>query len=264
MLIISFAEEAHFGGFSCLAGVPHCGLFSPLKWNSHSSKVEGIDPGFLRDFQVEVLDPEFLYAIHKHQAKISRFFIRHAVYHQCRSARVSNYKDILISVSQDESFGKKIVAPTSCIGSLAENGDVTPTFHGFRVMRGNETVNQSISCSFDPATLVCLSCGIEHPALSDKPIVIIMSDQNFVPSLGTNDGNCIQIVRLENASLMELFKLAAEMFGNVTLAEGAFSCSDPSHTWVETEPLSMLVTGRRWLHFPPGHGEESGSVLSYR
>jgi hypothetical protein len=88
-------------------------------------------------------------------------------------------------------------------------------------MRGNETVNQSISCSFDPATLVCLSCDIEHPAFGDKPTVMIMSDQNFVPSLGTNDGNCIQIVRLENASLMELFELASEMFGKVALAEGS-------------------------------------------
>jgi hypothetical protein len=88
-------------------------------------------------------------------------------------------------------------------------------------MRGNETVNQSISCSFDPATMVCLSCSVEHLAFGAKPSVILMSDQNFVPTLGTSDGNCIQIVRLENASLTELFELATEMFGNVTLAEGS-------------------------------------------
>jgi hypothetical protein len=64
------------------------------KWNSQSSKVEGLDPGFFRDFQVkdldpgffrdfevEDLDPGFLYAIHKHQAKISRFFIGHIFYY---------------------------------------------------------------------------------------------------------------------------------------------------------------------------------------
>ncbi len=45
------------------------------RWNSQSTKVQGLDPGFSRAFQVEGLDPGFLYAIHKHQAKISRFFI---------------------------------------------------------------------------------------------------------------------------------------------------------------------------------------------
>ncbi len=47
------------------------------RWNSQSSKVEGLDPGFSRAFQLEGLDPRFLYAIHKHQVKISRFFIRY-------------------------------------------------------------------------------------------------------------------------------------------------------------------------------------------
>ncbi len=144
-----------------------------------------------------------------------------AVYYQCRSARTSMYKDILVSVSQDESFGKKINAPSTVIGSLEANGDVTSTFHGSCVMRGNDTVNQSVSCSFDPATLVCLSCNAEHPVFCEKPSVILMSDQNFVPKLGTNDKNCIQVVRSENASLIELFELAVEMFENATLAEGS-------------------------------------------
>jgi hypothetical protein len=51
-----------------------------MRWNSQSSKVEGLDPGFSRDFQVEGLDPGFLFAIHKHQAKISRFFIGYYVF----------------------------------------------------------------------------------------------------------------------------------------------------------------------------------------
>jgi hypothetical protein len=42
---------------------------------SHSSKVQGLDSGFSRAFQVEWLDPGFLSGIHKHQAKILRFFI---------------------------------------------------------------------------------------------------------------------------------------------------------------------------------------------
>jgi hypothetical protein len=48
-----------------------------------------------------------------------------SVYYQCRSARTSMYKDILVSVSQDESFGKKINAPSAVIGSLEGNGDIS-------------------------------------------------------------------------------------------------------------------------------------------
>jgi hypothetical protein len=37
-----------------------------------------------------------------------------AVYFQCRSARMAGYKDILVSVSPDESYGKKTVGPVAC------------------------------------------------------------------------------------------------------------------------------------------------------
>ncbi len=97
-------------------------------------------------------------------------------------------------------------------------------------MRGNETVNQSISSSFDPAKLMCISCSSEHPVFYKKPVVIILSDQNFVPSLSGKCGDCIHIVRLENASLLELFELATEIFGDVTFQEGSnFMFGSGSH-----------------------------------
>jgi hypothetical protein len=144
-----------------------------------------------------------------------------AVYYQCRSARTSMYKYTLISVSQDETFGKKITAPSTVIGLLEDHGNIARTFHSSRLMKGNVTMNQSESCTFDPSTRICISCKSEHPAFSKKPSVVLMSDQNFVPTLGTDDCNCIQIVRLENASLTELFDLAVEMLGDLTFAEGS-------------------------------------------
>ena len=53
----------------------HCSSETSLRWNSQSSKVLGLDPGFSRAFQVEGLDPGFLSAIHERLCKISRFFI---------------------------------------------------------------------------------------------------------------------------------------------------------------------------------------------
>jgi hypothetical protein len=55
----------------------HIGTPRPQRWNSQSPKVKGLDLGFSWAFQVEGLDPRFLYVIHKHQVKISRFFIGH-------------------------------------------------------------------------------------------------------------------------------------------------------------------------------------------
>jgi hypothetical protein len=97
-------------------------------------------------------------------------------------------------------------------------------------MRGNETVNQSISSSFDPAKLICISCGNEHPVFAKKPVVILFSDQNFVPTMQGKGGDCIHILRMENASLLELFDLAKEMLGDVTFQEGSiFMFGSGSH-----------------------------------
>ncbi len=40
-----------------------------------------------------------------------------AVYHQCRTARVSSFKDVQVSVSKDETFGKTITIQTPLVGS---------------------------------------------------------------------------------------------------------------------------------------------------
>jgi hypothetical protein len=153
-----------------------------------------------------------------------------ALYFQCRSARLSSFKDNLISVSHDESFGKKLVAQSPLFGSLEDHGNLDKTFHGSRTMRGNEIVNQSISSSFDPAKLMCVSCSNEHPIFDKTPVVIMFSDQNLVPTLSGNCRDCIHIVRLENASLLELFELANEMLGEVTFQEGSlFMFGSGSH-----------------------------------
>jgi transcription elongation factor Elf1 len=139
-----------------------------------------------------------------------------AVYFQCRSARTSGFKDVLISVSQDDSFGKKLTVQSPCIGSFEDYGSITDTFTGSRVMKGNATVNQSVSMSFDPSKLNCVSCGNEHAVITKNPTVVIFSDQNLVPTLSCNNGSCINIVRIENASLKELVDMASEIFVDTT------------------------------------------------
>ncbi len=144
-----------------------------------------------------------------------------ATYFQCRAARMSSHKDLLISVSQDESFGKTVTVQSATIGSFEDHGNLTSTFLGSRMMRGNETVNESLSASFDPAKLICISCENEHSIIGKNPSVVVFSDQNFVPSLSCASRGCISVVRIENSSLLELYEMASEMFGGVNFPEGS-------------------------------------------
>jgi hypothetical protein len=153
-----------------------------------------------------------------------------ATYFQCRAARMSSHKDLLISVSQDESFGKTVTVQSASIGSFEDHGNLTNTFLGSRMMRGNETVNQLISASVDPAKLICISCETEHSIIGKDPLVVMFSDQNFVPSLNCTSRECISVVRIENSSLLELYEMASEMFGSMTFPEGSvFLFGSASH-----------------------------------
>jgi hypothetical protein len=130
----------------------------------------------------------------------------------------------LISISRDSTFGQKVTSATPCIGTFEDHSGIDKTFHGSRFQRGPLTVNQSISASFDLAKLVCVSCDTEHPVISDCPLVLLFTDQNFVSSLSSPSKECINIVRIENTSLEELFEILKEMFGNLKLPDGTVMC----------------------------------------
>jgi hypothetical protein len=144
-----------------------------------------------------------------------------AIYHQCKSARLYSRKDVLISVSPDASFGKTVIVQSPLLGSFSDRNDIEHTFHGSRVMKGSNVVNESLSCSFDLSKLNCISCGVEHSIIGKDPLVVLFSDQNFPGMLNSRHGKCINIVRLENSSLFELFDIAREIFGQVQLPEGS-------------------------------------------
>jgi hypothetical protein len=171
-------------------------------------------------------------------------------YYQCNSARTACRKETLVSVSHDSSFGKTVTVQSPPIGSLLDHGEMDQTFHGSRVMKGHTIVNESISCSFDPGNLKCLSCAGEHNIIEKTPVIIVLSDQNFPANLGCADGKCINIVRMENASLLELYEIAKEMFVTVPLPEGSIlmigsasylgrtGTSQYARSWTEVVALS--------------------------
>jgi hypothetical protein len=106
-----------------------------------------------------------------------------AMYYQCRSSRLAGRQDTLVSVSQDSSFGKIVTVQSPPIGSFEDHDNFHSTFHGSRVMKGNVVSNETISCSFDPGNLTCISCGTEHNIIGKEPIIVLFSDQNLFPRL---------------------------------------------------------------------------------
>jgi hypothetical protein len=151
----------------------------------------------------------------------SNFTVLDAMFHQCRASRLSGFRYTLVSISSDNTFGEKIVSPTVPIGTFEDHNGLKNTFHGSRLLRGNVTVNQSISLSFDPTNLVCLSCTEEHIVIGTKPVTICFADQNFVASVPFTNGNCVSVVRVENSTLIELLDIAREIFGNIKVPEGS-------------------------------------------
>jgi Zn finger protein HypA/HybF involved in hydrogenase expression len=147
-----------------------------------------------------------------------------AVYYQCRSARIAKTTTDLISISRDSTFGQKVTSITPSIGTFEDHTGIEITFHSSRFQKGTVTVNQSISASFDPAKLVCVSCSSDHPVVQKNPIVVFFTDQNFVPTLSPNCSECINVVRIENASLIELFEISKEIFGNSKFPDGTILC----------------------------------------
>ena len=138
------------------------------------------------------------------------------LYYQCRSTRMSATADVLVSLSPDETFGSLCESVIERVGSFdSEKDKIKGTFHGCRVRKGGSEVNQAVSMSFDPTDLHCISCNKQHPLSTGNPITVFVSDQNFVENLSalpTKSHSCLNVIRLEDASLEELADFVAEVF----------------------------------------------------
>jgi hypothetical protein len=145
--------------------------------------------------------------------------INHPIYHRCKLARQSDYKDKLVSVSVDDSFGRKIFSQ-----SFSDHLDIEKTFHGSRILVGNVPVKQLINLSLDPTSLVCVSRKKEHKILNKPPIKIFFSDQNFVSSISGNNNECLCIVQMEDAWLSDLWAFLRKSWEIISFLRGAFSC----------------------------------------
>ncbi len=188
-----------------------------------------------------------------------------SVFYQCRAARIANLQRATINLCPGADFGTKIEKNFEQIGSLDKVGGVgvLKTFHGGRLCKSGKPINQSISTTFDPATLRCITCEKEHSIFQENlnPIVLVLSDQNFIPFLPILGGDCLAIVRVENSSLPELVDFAFEIFDSFRPPTGSvLMLGSPSHLhsvgtsayatdWVDA--LARLETRWEGVHVCP-------------
>jgi len=145
---------------------------------------------------------------------------------QCVAARAASCQIEATSIAPDATFGKTLKLDAEQIGVLDQEGakGLEKTFRGARVKRGGETVNQSVTMTVDPTNLNCIVCTTEHSVVQShhKPVVVVLSDQNFVPVWPeTNPDSCVVVIRMSNPELHELFEFLFELFDRTTLPDGS-------------------------------------------
>ncbi len=175
-------------------------------------------------------------------------------------------------------FGKSVPVRSERVGNinLAADKDLYKTFRGCRVSSKGTEVNQVLTSSFDPSTLLCVTCEKEHNILPEDgtELVIMVGDQNFVSCLSGKEG-CVPVVRLEDPTLMELFDITLEIFDRYPLPAGTlFLVGSTSHLQEMGTTIYALDWVRmcreyssRWKHvkvgpLPPILREQSGSAIT--
>ncbi len=121
------------------------------------------------------------------------------------------------------------------------------------ILRHRMDTMQNISCSFNPADLMCEGCKGrgKHSVVgaeNGEPVVLVIADQNFPPVLYSGDGGaCIGVVRVEHGSIRDIGFLVADLLDGMMLPTGSVilvgSVSDLARQGVSgyTEELTRTI-----------------------
>ncbi len=148
-----------------------------------------------------------------------------SAYAQCKAAREAANRRTVVDISCNENSLVSSSVGGDKVGSMDRgvNNSIENCFKGARIEKNGVLVNQYLSCSFDPATMVCISCETEHKFQEggEGTECYCLTDQNFIASLpGSESKDCLKIVRIENASLVELANVFLEILEGKTVKPG--------------------------------------------
>ena len=146
-------------------------------------------------------------------------------YAQCKAAREASNRRTVVDISCNENAMVSSTLGGDRVGSMDRGVDksIENCFKGARIEKNGVLVNQYLSCSFDPATLVCITCESEHRLLEggEGTECFCLTDQNFIATLpGSESKDCLKIIRIENASLIELANIFLEILEGKNVKPG--------------------------------------------
>jgi len=151
-----------------------------------------------------------------------------ARYKTCKAARAARTEHEVSDISTERFEGAAEEGTTikkermSEVGSMndAWDDDIKKCFHGARIEQGGQQVHQFLSCSFDPATMRCITCDAEHN-VGGEGECYVLSDQNFFATVpGAPGKKCMNVIRIENGGIMELAQIFNEIMENKPLQSG--------------------------------------------
>jgi len=185
------------------------------------------------------------------------------LYQRCKSARNANLLVNSTDCTSGTNLGNTSSVTENRVGSLESNDDnwLAKIFRGSRVTSNGEIVNQNMTSSFDPSTLTCLVCNSPHHIVpkDGSGMVLILGDQNFVSAI-VGKAHCIPVVRIEDATLSELFKMGLEILDRTHLPQNThFMVGSTSYLSRVGTTLYAIEWQRmvrefthRWLHVTVG------------
>ena len=134
-------------------------------------------------------------------------------YYQTRNARRAHTKGT--EIDMDTGTTKHITKPA--IGALDNITGILGTFLASRT-NVNTNMHQNFSSSFDPTDHTCITCSTPHNVTKQQdtstPLTIVLCDQSFpcTPPDMSGSGNCIRLIRIEDAVLAELTDMLLTIF----------------------------------------------------
>ena len=95
-------------------------------------------------------------------------------YYQCRAGRDATFLDRAIETATSSTLGCTVGGEQARVGAFDSEQHLDRTcFVGSRVLKGIMVANQSISLSFDPAIMTCITCKKEHSVVTGtKPVCV--------------------------------------------------------------------------------------------
>ncbi len=148
-----------------------------------------------------------------------------SAYAQCKAAREATNRRIVVDISCNENAMVSSTLGGDRVGSMDRGIDksIENCFKGPGLRKNGVLVNQYLSCSFDLAPLVCITCENEHKLLEggEGTECYCLTDQNFIATLpGSESKDCLKIIRFKNASLVELAYLFLEILEGKNVKPG--------------------------------------------